>query len=775
MGMAQTTGHQNRLLALDRHFPSPWRHKTDSDIESIARILRSSDLKQWAKEARLYSILRMIDRLDLMDDLLHRGFRDLWLPLPSLRIPSALRSEFAKAQKYVLTRDFSGTARWPYRRHLSFSQEQDVPLGHRHRREIGNYEVDLVYESSGNQSLATKCWRRGPKLEDDLVMKMIQQEIRITKRLCHRHCVDSDCKRSSVGAVNGSGVNSLRYVSPEGCNQGDLIGSSDVWSLGCVFLEMLTVIARRGVAHLERWLVSHSPDSNGVYGRATSTILLYIQQFLRQRFWPSDPRVVDLTQGMLDPRAENRPTARQIASQLRGISEDGPQWCGRCCIKHLTDDGGLEGLYHFVARQEAFTEADIQFISRRLAWDRLLEWSSIPRTYIVLCLMDKLDLMPKFLQAGVSDIWFPYDKQLIRQLLSNQQVVQDFLAKQNTVLSKKLVVDVHQHQHILDGDGDEYLPRIKGLGSGGFGSVWHVYDPGSDRELAKKLIPRVKVVLENRAKDAANIFQRELATLRRLSVKEHRHLVRVVGSYTDQSDFVLLFSPVADMNLGTYLDDRTPQRDFKHLERWFGCLATALQYLHNMKIRHKDIKPQNVLVKGDNVLLADFGISYDWSSNSRPTTSGPGSRDPRYCAPEVADWEARNESSDIFSLGCVFLEMFSTLKGHPPLKIRQYFEENGTGATWYHKNQEALRSFSNLLYNETEIGDRPPLSWISAMTCSERSRRLSSSALVERILDTEGMNEQQINRFCGKCCIAAYTASNTATSELALSGNARGS
>jgi serine/threonine protein kinase len=86
-------------------------------------------------------------------------------------------------------------------------------------------------------------------------------------------------------------------------------------------------------------------------------------------------------------------------------------------------------------------------------------------------------------------------------------------------------------------------------------------------------------------------------------------------------------------------------------------------YLHENRIRHKDIKPQNVLVKGYQVFLTDFGISLDWSELNQSTTSGPAIRTLHYCAPEVADFMPRNSLSDVWSLGCVFLEIWTALKG----------------------------------------------------------------------------------------------------------------
>ena len=123
-------------------------------------------------------------------------------------------------------------------------------------------------------------------------------------------------------------------------------------------------------------------------------------------------------------------------------------------------------------------------------------------------------------------------------------------------------------------------------------------------------------------------------------------------------------APVAEYNLAAFLvvaiDDDEKQ---VHLTSFFGCIAAALSYLHESKIRHRDIKPENILVKGHSVLLTDFGISLDWESLTRSTTTKDTAKSLVYCAPEVARYEKRNSSSDIWSLGCVFLEMWTVIHG----------------------------------------------------------------------------------------------------------------
>lgn len=130
-------------------------------------------------------------------------------------------------------------------------------------------------------------------------------------------------------------------------------------------------------------------------------------------------------------------------------------------------------------------------------------------------------------------------------------------------------------------------------------------------------------------------------------------------SYTDQKYIGLLMSPVADCDLKAFLERNPFPEDGLHLLRgFFGCLCSAVLYLHNSKCRHKDLKPGNILVYMNNVLITDFGTARDWSGQSRSTTTGRnGAYTPGYAAPEVVHEEPRSSSADIWSLGCVYLDM----------------------------------------------------------------------------------------------------------------------
>ena len=70
-----------------------------------------------------------------------------------------------------------------------------------------------------------------------------------------------------------------------------------------------------------------------------------------------------------------------------------------------------------------------------------------------------------------------------------------------------------------------------------------------------------------------------------------------------------------------------------------------------------------MLVYKGTVLLTDFGIGRDWTKAGHETTTGRTPMTPKYYAPEVSDWYPRNSSSDIWSLGYIFLEIFTVILG----------------------------------------------------------------------------------------------------------------
>ncbi|XP_021463332.2 serine/threonine-protein kinase ULK3 isoform X4 [Oncorhynchus mykiss] len=97
-------------------------------------------------------------------------------------------------------------------------------------------------------------------------------------------------------------------------------------------------------------------------------------------------------------------------------------------------------------------------------------------------------------------------------------------------------------------------------------------------------------------------------------------------------------------------------------------IACALQFLHNHNISHLDLKPQNILLNGSVLKLADFGFaSYmsPWDEQSALRGS------PLYMAPEMVCRRQYDSRVDLWSVGVI---LYETLFGRAPFASRSYAE-----------------------------------------------------------------------------------------------------
>ncbi|MCJ1268929.1 hypothetical protein MMC22_008817 [Lobaria immixta] len=232
------------------------------------------------------------------------------------------------------------------------------------------------------------------------------------------------------------------------------------------------------------------------------------------------------------------------------------------------------------------------------------------------------------------------------------------------------------HRRVID--IGKTLDIVGELGRGAFGEVLKAKWPPTARQnldapcrvFAMKRFP--KKSLPRSINSIADSFINERENLEKAERCKHLHIVSFVASFTDESYFGFIMSPVAKSNLKTLLEQSRESNidERKSLYEAFGCLLETIRHLHeDLKMRHCDLKPSNILVcrlQGDHfhVCLCDLGISYAWDSTENESTDRNHRGTARYKAPEVrGETRSHNRMADIFSLGCIFLEMYAVLRG----------------------------------------------------------------------------------------------------------------
>jgi len=193
------------------------------------------------------------------------------------------------------------------------------------------------------------------------------------------------------------------------------------------------------------------------------------------------------------------------------------------------------------------------------------------------------------------------------------------------------------------------------LGRGGMGVVYKARQLSLDRLVALKFLP------EEYASDRVWMerFRREA---RAASGLNHPHICTIY----DTGDFA--GQPFISMELidGRTLDELIGRRPAsEELARLIGQVARALAAAHAAGVVHRDIKPQNLMVRADGIVkVLDFGIARHLPAH--PTRdSDPGTRvgTVLYMSPEQARGEPAGPASDVFSLGIVLYELATGL--HP--------------------------------------------------------------------------------------------------------------
>lgn len=210
-------------------------------------------------------------------------------------------------------------------------------------------------------------------------------------------------------------------------------------------------------------------------------------------------------------------------------------------------------------------------------------------------------------------------------------------------------------------DGDEFAGyRVeRRLGRGGMGVLYLAIEPGLERRVALKLI----------APEAEDdeVFARRFAEESRIAASiEHPNVVPIYAAGEEGGVPYIAMRYVAGADLARRLASEgrlSPEVAVDLIAQ----IANGLDAIHAAGLIHRDVKPANVLLSGDDggdhAYITDFGVARNVATESGLTQTGRFVGTLDYVAPEQISGDAIDARVDVYALGCL---LFKLLTGEVP-------------------------------------------------------------------------------------------------------------
>ncbi|XP_053814651.1 serine/threonine-protein kinase Nek11 isoform X2 [Vidua chalybeata] len=191
------------------------------------------------------------------------------------------------------------------------------------------------------------------------------------------------------------------------------------------------------------------------------------------------------------------------------------------------------------------------------------------------------------------------------------------------------------------------------LGNGSFGSVYLVNDRKAKQGEELKVLKEISVGnLKPNETVEANLEAQLLSKL------DHPAIVKFYASFVERDSFCIITEYCEggdlDFKIQEYKDSGKMFTQSQIID-WFIQLLLGVNYMHERRILHRDLKAKNIFLKDNLLKIGDFGVSCLLMGSCDLATTFTGT--PYYMSPEVLKHQGYNTKSDIWSLGCILYEM----------------------------------------------------------------------------------------------------------------------
>jgi serine/threonine protein kinase len=198
------------------------------------------------------------------------------------------------------------------------------------------------------------------------------------------------------------------------------------------------------------------------------------------------------------------------------------------------------------------------------------------------------------------------------------------------------------------------------LGRGGMGMVWRARDEYLQRNVAVK---EVRLPDSSATEESEPPIPRTLREARAAAQLRHPGIVTVHDVVTYEDRPWIVMELIEGRSLADVLHDDGPLSERRTAEIGIQVLH-ALEAAHHHGVLHRDVKPGNIMLDGDRVVLTDFGIAMiDGAEVLTETGQLIGS--PEYIAPERIDGHEATHACDLWAVG---VTLYSMLAGRSPFR-----------------------------------------------------------------------------------------------------------
>jgi eukaryotic-like serine/threonine-protein kinase len=191
------------------------------------------------------------------------------------------------------------------------------------------------------------------------------------------------------------------------------------------------------------------------------------------------------------------------------------------------------------------------------------------------------------------------------------------------------------------------------------GVVWRARDELLCRDVAVKELAWPACFSEEERLSACRRATREAQLAARIS---HRNVIRVFDVIEEDGCPWIIMELLPPTSLHDLIEREGRLSPAQAAAVGLGVLA-ALRAAHAEGIVHRDVKPANILMAEDRVVLTDFGIAQAAGSSAFTTAVGVLIGSPAYIAPERARGEESGPPSDLWGLGA---SLYAAVEGHGP-------------------------------------------------------------------------------------------------------------